>query len=92
MLNKAALIDKLAASTGLSKSVSAVAFNTIFSSITKSLAQGEVVSIASFGKFEVKKRAARAGVAPRNPKQRITIAAVKVARFRAGKGLKQAVR
>ncbi len=92
MVNKAQLIEKLAASTGLSKSVSTVAFNTIFSSITKSLSQGDVVSIASFGKFEVKKRAARAGVAPRNPKQRITIGPVKVARFRAGKGLKQAVR
>ncbi|MBI2448217.1 HU family DNA-binding protein [Candidatus Microgenomates bacterium] len=92
MVNKAQLIDKLASSTGLSKSVATVAFNSVFSTITKSLAAGQSVSIASFGKFEVKKRVARAGVSPRDPKQRISIPAVKVARFRAGKGLKQAVR
>jgi len=92
MVNKAQLIEEMSRATGLSKSVATVAFNSIFSSITKSLARGETVSISSFGKFEVRKRAARAGVSPRDPKQRIQIPAVKVARFRAGKGLKQAVR
>ena len=92
MINKAELIDKVAASAGLSKSTANVAFNTIFSSITKALAAGQVVNISSFGKFEVKKRAARMGVSPRNTKEKIKIGAVKVARFRAGKGLKQAVR
>ena len=92
MINKAELIDKVASSAGLSKSTANVAFNTIFSSITKALASGQVVNISSFGKFEVKKRAARMGVSPRNTKEKIKIGAVKVARLRAGKGLKQAVR
>ena len=92
MLNKAGLIEKVASSTGLPKSTASVAFNTIFATITKSLSSGDVVNIAGFGKFEVKKRAARAGVSPRNPKEKIKIGAVKVARFRAGKVLKSAVR
>ncbi len=92
MVNKAQLIEKMAKATGLSKSVASVAFNSVFSEITKTLASGGTVSVASFGKFEVRERAARKGVSPRDPKQEIRIPAVKVARFRAGKGLKQAVR
>ncbi len=92
MVNKAKLIEELAKATGLSKSAATVAFNSIFATITKSLAAGQSVSVSSFGKFEVRQRAAREGVSPRNPKQRIKIGAVKVARFRAGKGLKQSVR
>ena len=92
MINKADLIEKMAQSAGLSKSTANVAFNTIFSSITKALASGQTVNISSFGKFEVKKRAARWGVSPRKTTEKIKINAVKVARFRTGKGLKQAVR
>lgn len=92
MRNKADLINEVASYAGLSKSTATVAFNAIFASITKSLAKGDVVNVSSFGKFEVRQRAARSGVSPRNVKQKIRIAAVKVARFRAGKGLKQAVR
>jgi DNA-binding protein HU-beta len=90
--NKAYLIEKIADNTGLSKNAAAVAFNTIFSEITKALAKGETVNVSSFGKFEVRTRAARKGVSPRDPKKEIRIPAVKVARFRAGKGLKQSVR
>jgi len=92
MVNKTDLIEKVSQAAGLSKSTATVAFNTIFATITKALANNEVVNVSSFGKFEVKKRAARAGVSPRNPKEKIKIPSVKVARFRAGKGLKQAVR
>jgi DNA-binding protein HU-beta len=92
MKNKADLIEEVAKSAGLSKSTANVAFNAIFASITKSLAKGEVVNVSSFGKFEVKQRAARMGVSPRDISKKIKINSVKVARFRAGKGLKQAVR
>lgn len=92
MVNKTKLIDDVAKATGLSRSAATVAFNTVFASITKVLAAGDSVNVSSFGKFEVRKRAAREGVSPRAPQQAIHIPAVKVARFRAGKGLKQAVR
>lgn len=92
MRNKADLIEEVAKSAGLSKSTATVAFNAIFASITKSLVKGDVVNVSSFGKFEVKQRAARMGVSPREISKKIKIPAVKVARFRAGKGLKQAVR
>ena len=92
MINKATLIEKVAQATGLPKSTASVAFNTVFATITKTLAGGGIVNIAGFGKFEVKKRAAREGVSPRDVNKKIKINAVKVARFRAGKVLKQAVR
>lgn len=92
MVNKATLIEEVAKATGLPKSTASVAFNTVFAKITKTLASGGVVNIAGFGKFEVKKRAARKGVNPRQTSKVISIPAVKVARFRAGKVLKQAVR
>ena len=47
---------------------------------------------AGFGTFRVSKRTARTGVNPRNPSQKIKIPAMKVAVFKAGKALKEAVR
>jgi len=59
--------------------------------IKKSLSKGEGIVLTGFGTFKVAKRAARAG---RNPKTGATIKipAMKVPRFKAGKGLKDAVR
>jgi len=67
------------------------AFNTILSEITKALKAGKDVVLTGFGSFTVSKRAARMG---RNPQTgaAIKIAAKKVPRFKAGKGLKDAVR
>ena len=45
-----------------------------------------------FGTFKVVKRAARTGVNPQNPTQKIKIPARKAPVFRPGKGLKEAVR
>ncbi|OIV47970.1 integration host factor subunit alpha [Sodalis sp. TME1] len=59
--------------------------------ITQALAAGDAVSLVGFGTFEVKTRAERPG---RNPKtgEAMTIPAARVPAFRAGKGLKEAVR
>ena len=91
-VNKAKLIERMAEATGISKSTATVAFNNIFDNITKELAAGNSVSISSFGKYEVRKRAARRGVSPRKPTQSIQIPEVRVARFRTGKSLKLAVK
>ena len=60
--------------------------------ITKELKNGGEVTLAGFGTFTSMTRYARGGVNPRNPKERITIPAVRVAKFRTGKNLKEALK
>ena len=62
----------------------------VLGTITKTMGRGEDVAITGFGTFRVAKRAARQG---RNPKtgETIQIAASVKPKFRAGKGLKEAV-
>jgi DNA-binding protein HU-beta len=59
-------------------------------SIKKAMKKGDLVTLVGFGTFYVGKRAARTG---RNPQTgaAIKIKAAKVPKFRAGKGLKDAV-
>ena len=66
------------------------ALDGILGTIEDILAKGESVGFVGFGKFEVSERAARDG---RNPQtgEKLKIAASKVARFSAGKDLKEAV-
>ena len=58
--------------------------------ITKTLSKGDTISFTGFGKFSVKKRAARRG---RNPKtgEAIKISARKVVHFSVGKNLKEKI-
>jgi DNA-binding protein HU-beta len=60
--------------------------------ITSELKKGGTVTITGFGTFRVSKRAARTGVNPRNPSQKIKIPAMKLPAFKAGKSLKDSVR
>ncbi|KPK59610.1 MAG: DNA-binding protein HU [Gammaproteobacteria bacterium SG8_31] len=89
-MNKAELIDAVAASADLSKSDAAKAVEAVTSTIAKTLGKGDQVAIVGFGTFQVKHRAAREG---RNPKtgETIHISATNVPAFKAGKGLKDAV-
>ena len=56
------------------------------------LNQCDSVTITGFGTFRVSERAARSGVNPRNPEQKIQIPAMKLPAFKAGKSFKDAVR
>ena len=89
-MNKTELIAAVAEKSGLSRKDSEQAVNAVFDAITASLAAGEKVSLVGFGSFEVKERAARVG---RNPqtKEEMTIPASRVASFKVGKALKDAV-
>ena len=89
-MNKADLIDAVAESADISKAAAARCVDTVFDSISGSLAKGDPVTIVGFGTFSVKARAARTG---RNPQtgESIQIAASKLPGFKAGKGLKDAV-
>ena len=89
-MNKSDLVDAIATSADISKAAAARALDGMLEAIKKSLKKGDEVSLVGFGSFSVEKRAARKG---RNPQTgaEITIKAAKVPKFRAGKGLKDAV-
>jgi DNA-binding protein HU-beta len=91
-MNKSELIETLATRLGVAKTEAEKVLNTFVDIITEVLKKDEEVNIAGFGHFSVSTRAARAGVNPQNPTERIQIGATKVPKFRAGKNLKDAVR
>ena len=89
-MNKAELIAAVAEKTGLSKKDSEKVVNATFDTITSTLESGEKVQLVGFGVFDVKSRGVRIG---RNPKtkEEIEIPASRVASFKVGKALKEAV-
>ncbi|KKQ46601.1 MAG: DNA-binding protein HU [Candidatus Giovannonibacteria bacterium GW2011_GWA1_43_15] len=95
-MNKAQLAEKLhdmhaKKSMDTTKKHSDEVVDFVFDSITEALKKGDEVSIAGFGVFITKQRKARTA---RNPRTGATVQvpATTVPRFRAGKGLKEAVK
>lgn len=91
-MTKQDLVNAAAQSAGVSKRCAADVLEAILATITDSLKKGENVTITGFGTFRRTQRAARTGVNPRNPQEKIKIPAMFLPGFRAGKGLKDAVR
>ncbi|TSA45468.1 HU family DNA-binding protein [bacterium] len=91
-MNKMELAEAIAEKTGTGKSDGEKALNAFVEVVTNELKNGREVTITGFGSYSVSARAARTGVNPQNPTQKIQIAATKVPKFKAGKGLKEAVR
>ncbi len=89
-MNKTELIDAVAEGADISKAAASRAVDTMLDSISKSLANGDQVTLVGFGTFSVKDRAARTGRNPRTGEP-IDIPAAKVPGFKAGKALKDAV-
>lgn len=91
ILTKKILADEIAEQQGLTKKAAAEVVNYVFDEAAKTLKKGGVVDINGFGKFSIKKRAARKG---RNPQtgETIKIKASKVPSFRASKTLKDLVK
>lgn len=89
-MNKTELIDTVAANANLTKTDAGNAVDAVFDSITKTLADGDQVALVGFGTFSVSDRAARTGRNPRTG-ETINIAATRVPKFKAGKGLKDTV-
>ena len=89
-MNKAELIDHIAASADLSKAAATRALDSLLRGIRTTLKRDGTVNLAGFGTFTVEVRAARKG---RNPKtgEPLEIPATRVPRFRAGKALKDAL-
>ena len=90
-MNKTELIAAVAKDANLTKKDAEAAVNAVTANITKELKKGKKVQLVGFGTFEVRKRAKKQG---RNPKTGLpmTIPASKLPAFKAGKGLKDAVK
>ena len=89
-MNKTDLIDAVAQATDTSKADASNAVDAVFDTITGALKGGDGVQLIGFGNFSVADRAARQGRNPRTG-EAIQIAASKQPKFKAGKGLKDAV-
>ena len=90
-MSKQDLVNQMADKGGLSKKAAEAALTAFLDGVKKSLKKGDSVTLVGFGTFSVSKRNARQG---RNPQTgaKINIPARKVPVFKAGKGLKEAVK
>lgn len=90
-MNKSELIDAIAKDAEITKVAAKKALESFISNVTTTLKKKDgKVSLVGFGTFSVAERAARQGINP-STKKPIKIAAKKVAKFKAGSELSDAV-
>ncbi len=89
-MNKTELVEKIAEGAGLSKVDAKKALDATIAAIKDALVDGEKIALVGFGTFSVSERPAREGINPANG-QKITIAAKKIAKFKAGADLADAL-
>ncbi len=89
-MNKGDLIEKIAKDCDMSKAATEQVLKSILATITEAIADGDKVTLIGFGTFSVTERAARDGRNPQTGKT-IKIPARKVAKFKAGSKLVEAV-
>ena len=89
-MNKSELIEKIAATAELSKADAKKALDATVNAIKDALVAGDKIQLVGFGTIAVSERPAREGINPAT-KQKIKIAAKKVAKFKAGAELSDAV-
>jgi DNA-binding protein HU-beta len=85
-MNKAELIDAIAAESGLTKADAKKALDGFVNATSTALKAGDKISLVGFGSFSVSKREARTGRNPQTGKE-IKIAAKNVVKFKAGADL-----
>jgi DNA-binding protein HU-beta len=90
-MNKSELINAIAEQAQLSKADAGRSLEAFINTIETTLKAGDAITLVGFGTFQVKARAARTG---RNPQTGLEIAiqAANVPSFKAGKGLKDAIK
>ena len=89
-MNKTELIDKIAAGAGISKADAKKALDATTNALKEALVAGDKIQLVGFGTFSVSERPAREGINPAT-KEKIQIAAKKVAKFTAGAELADAI-
>ncbi len=89
-MNKTDLV-KAVVDTGLSQGAAKKAVDAVIETIKASLIGGDAVQLIGFGTYTVIEKPARSGVNPHTG-EKITIAAKKVVKFKAGKDLAEKVK
>ena len=89
-MNKTELIDKIAAGAGISKADAKKALDATTNALKEALVAGDKIQLVGFGTFSGSERPAREGINPAT-KEKIQIAAKKVAKFKAGAELADAI-
>ena len=82
-MNKTELVEKVAVGANLSKADAKKALEATLEAIKNALVEGDKIQLIGFGTFAVNERPAREGINPAT-KEKIAIAAKKVAKFKAG--------
>jgi len=90
-MNKAGLVDAVYEKMGGTKKTAQDLVDLVFDTITKTLKDGEEISISGFGTFSAKERKARKARNPRTGEM-VDVPAMRAPKFKAGKNLKDAVR
>ena len=85
------LLEHIASAAAISKKSAEDALKAFTEAVTTALSKGEDVTLTGFGSFKISNRAARQGVNPRTG-EKLQVPAMRVPKFKAGKGLKDAVR
>lgn len=91
-MNKVELSEKISEKIGVTKKQVEDMLHAFEEVVISTLQQGGEVSLTGFGSFSAKQRAARMGVNPKNPTEKIHIPAVTVPKFKAGKSFKDALK
>lgn len=90
-MNKTELIEKIAVGAELNKADAKKALEATIEAIKNALIEGDKIQLIGFGTFSVSERPEREGINPAT-KEKITIAAKKVAKFKAGAELADAIK
>ena len=90
IMNKADLVAAMAEKAGVSKKDAEASLKAFTDVVAEELKKGEKIQLVGFGTFEVSKRPERQGINPAT-KEKITIAAANVPKFKAGAALKNAL-
>jgi len=91
-VTKQEFVDAVASKSNLSRRDASAAVDAFLDCVTDALKSRDTITFTGFGKFSTADRAAREGVNPRNPGQKVQIPAATVPKFSAGSQLKAAVK
>jgi len=91
-MNRQDFVGEISRRTNLNRHDADRAVQAFLDTVTDQLKRGGDVSFTGFGKFTVAERAARTGVNPRNPSEKVDIPAARVPKFSAGSALKASVK
>lgn len=91
-MGKGEFINAISEKSGVSKKEVSAVYESMVEVITEQLANGNKIALVGFGNFEVKHKAARTGVNPSKPSEKIQIPEKDVPKFSFSSSIKEAVK